>query len=116
MGSGDRLGAIAILTMTMQTQLSRESIVQQSRGQVSCELDGEVVAMSLEGGRYYKLDAVGAATWALLAKPTRVADLCEELRRTFAVEAGRCEAEVLAFLEDLRRSGLLAWGDEVVSR
>ncbi len=102
--------------MTTQAQISGESVVRQSAGQVSCELDGEVVALSLEGGKYYKLDEVGAAAWALLAKPIRVADLCGELRRAFAVDAGRCEADVLAFLDELRRSGLLALGDEEVFR
>lgn len=102
--------------MSAHSSIDRNSIVAQSAGQLSCELDGEVVSMSLDGGKYYKIDPVGAAAWALMAKPIRVAELCASLREQFDVEQERCEADVIAFLGDLRQKGLIDAPDAVESR
>ncbi len=103
--------------MSASAELRSDSVVAQSPGQLSCQLDGQVVAMCLDGGKYYRMDPVGAAAWELMTAPIRVDRLCERLRERFDVERERCEADVLAFLVDLRRFGLLAMGgDEGLSR
>ena len=63
--------------------------------------------MCLDGGKYYKIDPVGAAAWALMAKPIRVTELCSALREKFEVEQERCETDMIAFLNDLRDKGLI---------
>ena len=43
----------------------------------------------------------------MLAEPTRVADLCEQLVADYAVERATCEGEVRAFLTELKEEGLI---------
>lgn len=74
---------------------------------VETEIDGEVVMMSLERGNCYGLDNSAAHIWKLLAAPISVAKLCEALIREYEVEPEHCQAEVLAFLEQLREENLI---------
>lgn len=98
--------------MPTASTISRDSIISQSPGQLSCPIEGEVVAMCLDGGKYYRIDAVGAVAWECLSKPIRVSDLCARLRDQFAVEEAKCEADVISFLTDLRSFGLVKVADE----
>lgn len=83
------------------------SVVRQSEDQVSAEVDGEVVMMSVERGNYYGLDEVGSHVWDLIEKPTTVAAVCDAVMAEFDVERATCEGDVLKFLEELTEQGLI---------
>ena len=82
-------------------------MVRQSPDQVSTDLDGEVVLLSIERGNYYRIDEVGSRVWALIETPRQVGALCDDLRTEFDVEPAECQADVLAFLNDLFNDGLI---------
>lgn len=81
--------------------------VVRSGEPVDAEVDGAIVMMSLRRGKYYGLDAVGSRIWQLIDRPRRVSDLCAILGAEFEVDAERCEREVIEFLEELAREGLI---------
>jgi hypothetical protein len=81
------------------------SIVRQSGGLVSTEIDGEVVMMSVEQGSYYGLDKVGSRIWALIEQPMKVSALCDRLVEEYDVERAVCESAVLKFLDQLLEQG-----------
>lgn len=93
--------------MSAAPELPLTAVLVRSPDQVSGDLDGRVVLLSIQNGEYYNMNAVGSRVWALLEKPTTAAALIERLMSEFEVERGKCEREVLVFLEKLRQSGLL---------
>ena len=86
--------------------LAGDAIVTRSDELLTAEVDGELMAMSIERGTCYGLNAVGTRLWALLAEPRTVDELCAMLVGEYEVDAGQCRNEVIALLEELRAEGL----------
>ncbi len=66
---------------------------------VFSEIDGELVMLHGESGKYYSVNAVGKATWELLDGERTAGDVVDALMERFEVDRQTCEAHVLAFLE-----------------
>jgi hypothetical protein len=81
--------------------------VRRSSSQVSCDLAGEVVILSLPEGFYYSLDAVGARIWCLVSEAIAVSALHARIVGEFEVSDARCRADILGFLDELRSRGLI---------
>jgi Coenzyme PQQ synthesis protein D (PqqD) len=97
----------------MQETLSGSSKVVLARDQVSSDLAGEAVVLSLTSGVYYGLDAVGARIWNLMQEPRTVYSIRDAILEEFEVEADRCERDLLAFLQRLAAEGLIEIQREV---
>jgi hypothetical protein len=67
----------------------------------------EAVMMSIEGGCYYGVNAVGARIWELLETPHTVEQLCARICDEFDVDAQTCEVAVLKFADDLIDNGVV---------
>jgi hypothetical protein len=94
-------------------KLTLRSVVSASQEQISCELSGEVVVLSLRNGEYFGLNPVAASIWSLIQSPRSVRELRDDLLAQFSgITPEQCALEVLALLEELRRMDLL----EVVER
>lgn len=87
--------------------ITASSVVSAAKGQVSSDLAGEVVLLSLETGMYYGLDQVGARVWDLMKDPVRVADLCATIVQEYDVDAAECERDVLELLNQMASAGLV---------
>jgi hypothetical protein len=84
-----------------QHAIGINSVVVAATDQVSSDLAGEAVILSLRTGMYYGLDRVGARIWALLGAPMRVRDICDAIVGAYEVDPDRCERDVVAFLQQL---------------
>jgi Coenzyme PQQ synthesis protein D (PqqD) len=87
--------------------LTTACVVVVGPDQVSSDLPGETVLLSMRDAHYYGLDPVGSRIWELISEPTRVSEICEVIVREFDVEADRCEHDVLRFLGDLAAKELI---------
>jgi len=87
--------------------ISTTSIVVATKDQVSSDLAGETVVLSMESAMYYGLDHVGSRIWELVRDAIRVSDIRDAIIREYDVEPGRCEADVMAFLRQLAANGLI---------
>ena len=87
--------------------LDLDTVIAQGEEQVSCEVDGEVVLMSVENGAYYKMDDIASRIWALIETPQRVGTLCEQLTSEFDVDRSVCEEDVLDYLVQLLKDNLI---------
>lgn len=67
----------------------------------------EAVMMSIEAGRYYGVNAVGARIWELLESPKTIEQLCSQICAEFEVDAQTCEAGVLEFARNLIDHGVV---------
>ncbi len=91
----------------MSIKLSANSIVQQAKEQVSCDLGGEAAILNLTNATYYGLDQVGARIWALMAKPTTVDEIRSTLLEEYEVGRERCERDLECLLSELVEHGLI---------
>ncbi|HEU4993251.1 MAG TPA: lasso peptide biosynthesis PqqD family chaperone [Gemmatimonadaceae bacterium] len=91
--------------------LSTRSIVVAAKDQVSSDLGGETILLSMENAMYYGLDEVGSRIWELVREPVRVSDIRDVIADEYDVDVDRCEADVLAFLREMIAKGLVQIAD-----
>ena len=91
----------------VKEEITLTSTVTQSEDQVSTELDGETVLMSIEQGNYYGMDKRLSRIWALIETPITASSLCDRLADEYDVEREICEKDVLHVLNDLAKENLL---------
>ena len=82
-------------------QRGMDTVIRQAKGPVFTEVDGEVVLMSVESGKYYVLNPMGSRIWSLAAEPIRLGDLCARLIEEYDVGQALCETEVLGYVREL---------------
>jgi len=87
--------------------ISRDSIVNVTQVQVSCEVHGETVILHFDSGNYFGLNDVGTLTWKMMAQPRSVSELRDAILREYEVEPEQCERELLDLLEELRERRLI---------
>ena len=71
------------------------------------DVDGEVVVLDLVASRYLGINGSGRVLWLALADGATESERTGALVREFGVPEDRARADVLAFVGDLRRRGLL---------
>ena len=96
----------------MKPVLTKSSTVVASGDLVSAPLGAESMMMDVDKGMYYWMDGIGTSVWERIKVPTTLGALCTDLQAEYDVPPERCEADVRAFLEELRRKGLVTVGDE----
>ena len=75
-----------------------DTIVSRSGNTLSTEIDGEMVLVGIETGRYYGFDAIGTAIWKRIEQPCRVDALCAALVADFDGDPALIERETQTFL------------------
>lgn len=70
-------------------------------------IDGEMVALDLDKGDCFGMDQIGTRIWALAETPVPVSAIVDQLIREHDVDRATCCADVIAFVTDLARSGLV---------
>jgi hypothetical protein len=74
---------------------------------LEADVNGEIVALHVEKGQCYGMNAVASRVWALLAEPIAPAEICARLSDEFDVDAETCRTDVEALLADFRSEGLI---------
>lgn len=92
-------------------ELSPATVLVAARDQVSTELEGEAVILSLADEAYYGLDGAGALVWSLLAEPRTLAALRDAVVARYEVAPADAERDLAALLHELLERRLV----EVVS-
>ena len=81
--------------------------VVQSQSVLIGNVGGEVVALDVQNGRCFALNAVGSEIWRRIETETTVRDLCVSLCQAYEVDYAHCEVDVLDLLGDLRSEGMI---------
>lgn len=84
-----------------------ESVVVRRSDIMSGLVENELVMMDVDSGLYFSLDLIGSDIWERLVEPLRVATLCEQLCDRYAVDAVRCQREVLELLVSFLKHKLI---------
>lgn len=90
-----RDNALLINEITLQSLVTRNDEI------VAGKVDGTLVAMDIETGKYYTLNTTGGRICELLDEPRTVAELCAILTDEFKITPEACRKEVIDFLSQL---------------
>jgi len=74
------------------------TVISRSPSVLTAEVDGEIVMMSIEQGRYFGLDDIGSDIWKRLEPPCSFADLIDKLVAVYDADRARIAADVRALL------------------
>lgn len=95
--------------MSSGSEALLEGRVRRQDGVLAQEAHGQTVLLRLEDGGYYALDEVGAMIWELCDGGRAVADIVALLCEEFDAPESVVRADVLEFVDDLRRERLLVF-------
>lgn len=91
--------------------LSTQAVVARSSGLLESRVDDEIVALNIETGTCYGLNAVGSRIWTMLEGPIRISDICTTLVTEYEVSPETCERDVLDLIEALRAEEMIVVTD-----
>jgi hypothetical protein len=89
------------------SDIRADDLVVRDPDMIAAEMDGDLVMMSIEQGRYYGIGGVGTRVWELLEKPASVDQLCSAVLDEYDVEEDVCRSDIQAYVERLLDMGLL---------
>ncbi len=89
------------------TKLGMDTVVSRAEGFSTAQVQDDLMMLNLEQGAYYSLDSIGAEIWKLLDHPATVQALVNQLLERYQVSPAQCEADVLAFLEEIQKYGMI---------
>ena len=87
--------------------LTTNSLLLRNTSMPSTDLDGEIVFLGMEAGKYFGLKGTGRRIWELLESPLTPDQLVSTLAAEYGIEPERCRADVEPFLDKLLGNGLL---------
>lgn len=71
------------------------------------DLNGEIVMMDLEKGRYFSLNGVGSRIWEIIEEPIGINKIVDSLLEEYDVSRNECEENVLEFLGKLDDANII---------
>ncbi len=74
------------------------TIISRSPSVLTAEVDGEIVMMSIERGRYFGLDDIGSDIWKRLDPPCSFGELIDRLAIDYDADRATIAADVRALL------------------
>jgi hypothetical protein len=74
------------------------AVISRSPSVLAAEVDGEIVMMSIEQGRYFGLDDIGSDIWKRIEQPCSFAALVDALATDYDADRGTIAADVTALL------------------
>jgi hypothetical protein len=94
--------------MTDSLDFHAGCLIGRCPGQLSGEIDDQVVLLSIETGNYFHFNTVGSRIWSLIETPMATKEIIERLVAEFAVDRATCDREVTDFLSDLSAHRLIS--------
>jgi len=81
--------------------IANNSILTRNPEMIAGEIDGQLVMVSIESGKYLHLNKVAGRIWEILEKPDTFENLCAILIQEYDINIESCQLEVGGFLQEL---------------
>lgn len=94
--------------MDVNRMISINDIIIHKTGIDETNMDGEVVMMDINEGKYYCLNSIGSRIWEIIKEPISVKELISILLAEYDVDTKVCEDEVNDFLNRIYENGLIS--------
>src|SRR5215469_580466 len=78
--------------------IAEKTVISRSPAVLAAEVDGEIVMMSIEQGRYFGLDDIGSDIWKRLDQPCSFTTLVDRLVADYDADRATIAADVEALL------------------
>ena len=83
------------------------AIVSRSPSILTAEVDGEIVMMSIEQGRYFGLDHIGSDIWKRIEPPCSFAILIDGLAADYEADRTTIVTEVQSLLDHMAKHDIV---------
>jgi len=83
------------------------AIVSRSPSILTAEVDGEIVMMSIEQGRYFGLDHIGSDIWKRIEPPCTFATLIDGLAADYEADRTTIVTEVQSLLDHMAKHDIV---------
>lgn len=93
--------------MENNNRITIDTIVTRKQGLDATDMDGELVMMDMDKGKYYSINSVGSRIWELIEKELSVNEVTIVLLSEFDVDEEICKDTVLNFLNGLYNENLI---------
>jgi hypothetical protein len=100
--------------MEINKTISLDTIVSPKKGLDSTDIDGEIVMMDIDKGKYYGFNSVGSRIWELVKNPIAVREINSALLKEFNVDTKTCEEAVFIFLNRLNDEELISISEKIL--
>ena len=77
--------------------ISLNTVVSHRKDIDTTDLNGDIVMMDLEKGKYFSLNGVGSRIWTLVEEPVQVGKVVDSLLKEYDISRDECEKNVLEF-------------------
>lgn len=84
------------------------TVVSHRKDIDATDLNGDIVMMDLEKGRYFSLNSVGSRIWELIEEPVQINKVVESLLEEYEITRNECEENVLEFLNKLEEAQIIS--------
>lgn len=71
------------------------------------EVGGDVVALHIDRGQCYGMENVTADVWRLLAEPSDLDTICDQLQQKYDVDPEACRSDIATLLVQMQSEGLI---------
>ena len=88
-------------------KLEPNTTIVQSDQIIQASFGDEVLAFDGEKGRYYGAEGVGSVVLSMIGSSIAISEICDRLMDDYEIDRGKCEAEVIAFLNNLLEKGVI---------
>ena len=95
-------------------EISENTTISPTQGQISSELSGEAIILNLDSGIYYGLNEVGARVWELIQQPRSFSELLDALIEEYDVSIEDCKQDLTKILIELREANLVEIDNETL--
>jgi hypothetical protein len=93
--------------MSGSQAINEDTIVGRNKDVVHSDLEGEKVLLSVQAGKYFRMNRTASRVWDLLEEPRSVSDICDALVREYAVSYSSCLTDVSESLTGMARHGIV---------
>ena len=93
--------------MKRTLKLDLSTIIKQSTGIITQNLEEDTVMANIDSGRYFGVDSTAKFIWEQLATAITVENICKKVLEEYDIDTETCEREVLLFVQKLADENLL---------
>jgi len=87
--------------------MNLETKVQLDPELLYSKIGDEIVLLTIESGKYFKVDAVGSRVWEIIKEPTTIQALLNQLIEEYEVSLEQCQKDIMPFMEELQKDKLI---------
>ncbi len=87
--------------------MNLETKIQLDPELLYSKIGDEIVLLTIESGKYFKVDAIGSRIWEIIKEPISIEKVLAQLVGEYEVSLAECEKDVMSFIDKLKEDNLI---------